>query len=605
MKSCILPIILLCCYSAVAQDSLQHPKLTIQRPAGAKPWTNRPINDKPGQFQFAIVTDRTGGHRDGIFEDGVKKLNLLQPEFVMSVGDLIEGYTTDTLELNRQWDEFFGFVNDLTMPFFFVPGNHDLTNPVQEKLWEQRIGPKNYFFVYKDVLFMALNSEDQTRGSGKGSISQDQFEWIKNTLQNNQQVRWTFLFMHQPLWLQDTDPVKWFEVERLLADRPHNVFVGHRHQYVRFERNNSNYYMLATTGGGSALRGPQLGEFDHFVWVTMTERGPILANLRLEGIFDEYVHTEKISALTSKLSTADIIRVEPLYTEQPMFKKDSLRFRLTNSFDMPLTVRLSPSFSRHLKTDMMMQEITLPPNSVKFLALEMEARKPKAPADIDPVKIKAELRVNEVPNVRGELSIPMEFYVAPLPRYELKKTKGVTIDGKLNEWKLPYTMQTAEGAAFNVVYDDTNVYLAIQVNDSEVINPSGDPTFNLDLAGFVIDAQPLAKSVNDRGENWFAKSLYFIASPEDELGKNSVWNLGEQEKALQWKCMKNEKGFAFEIAVPLSYVQKLQGSNWQTLRVNVVTQDRDNNRARPERITWQPNWREGGNVAGSGMFFKK
>ncbi|MFN8854088.1 MAG: hypothetical protein ACK50P_00890, partial [Planctomycetaceae bacterium] len=50
------------------------------------PWTNQPVNRSPGDFQFAIVTDRTGGRRPGIFTEAVRKLNLLQPEFVISVG---------------------------------------------------------------------------------------------------------------------------------------------------------------------------------------------------------------------------------------------------------------------------------------------------------------------------------------------------------------------------------------------------------------------------------------------------------------------------------------------------------------------------------------
>src|SRR5262249_18792999 len=63
--------------------------------AGEKnPWTSIKLNNEADQFQFAVVSDRTGGHRDKIFSQAVARVNLLQPEFVMSVGDLIEGYTT-------------------------------------------------------------------------------------------------------------------------------------------------------------------------------------------------------------------------------------------------------------------------------------------------------------------------------------------------------------------------------------------------------------------------------------------------------------------------------------------------------------------------------
>ncbi len=600
---CVVFILCLASVGVLAQQKLVHPDLKITQPAGAKPWTNRTINDKPGQFQFAIVTDRTGGHRPGVFEDGVRKLNLLQPEFVMSVGDLIEGYTTDTIELHRQWDEFDGFVNQLNMPFFYVPGNHDLTNPVQEKIWKQRLGPTHYSFVYKDVLFLAINSEDQTRGSGRGTISADQYDWIKKTLDAHPQVKWTFLFMHQPLWVQDADPARWFDVEKLLQNRKHTVFVGHRHHYVQYNRNSSSYYMLATTGGASPLRGPQFGEFDHFVWITMTEQGPVLANLQLEGVFDAQLHTEKVEAFTTKLWASDVVRVEPLYVTG-QFKKDSVRFRLTNSFDTPITVKFNTGFSRDLKTDFSTPEVVVQPNSVKFVALDLEARKPKPIESINPIKVKAEVAVTGQPKAGADFFVPFDFNVSPLKRYELTKTtKTIQIDGKLNEWQLSYALPGDEPVRFGITYDNANLYLAIQVTDSEIIAPAALPTFNQDFVGFVVDAQPLTKSAGDRGEAWFKNSLYFIAGPEDELGKNSTWDLGEEEKALNWKCIRHEKGYSFELAIPLSYIKNLQGETWQTVRVNIVTQDKDT--AGTKRTFWHPNWRENDHVAGSGMFFKK
>jgi hypothetical protein len=45
-----------------------------------------------------------------------------------------------------------------------------------------------------------------------------------------------------------------------------------------------NYYQLATTGGGSSLRGVKYGEFDQSAWVTMTADGPIVANVALNGV---------------------------------------------------------------------------------------------------------------------------------------------------------------------------------------------------------------------------------------------------------------------------------------------------------------------------------
>ena len=81
----------------------------------------------------------------------------------MSVGDLIMGNTTNLAQIDAEWREFIGFVERLDMPFFYVPGNHDITNPVMEQEWIKRFGRPWYHFVYRDVLFLCLNTEDPPR----------------------------------------------------------------------------------------------------------------------------------------------------------------------------------------------------------------------------------------------------------------------------------------------------------------------------------------------------------------------------------------------------------------------------------------------------------
>ena len=77
--------------AGVAQVQTEHFESDVD--TVVKPWTNLEFYNDPLNFKFAIVGDRTGGLRPGVFADGVKKLNLLMPEFVMSVGDFIPGNT--------------------------------------------------------------------------------------------------------------------------------------------------------------------------------------------------------------------------------------------------------------------------------------------------------------------------------------------------------------------------------------------------------------------------------------------------------------------------------------------------------------------------------
>jgi len=68
---------------------------------GPKPWSNKPVLTDPDRFSIAIMTDNTGGHRPGIWMQAVERVNWLRPDFGVSVGDLIEGYTEDDVEIER------------------------------------------------------------------------------------------------------------------------------------------------------------------------------------------------------------------------------------------------------------------------------------------------------------------------------------------------------------------------------------------------------------------------------------------------------------------------------------------------------------------------
>jgi 3',5'-cyclic AMP phosphodiesterase CpdA len=289
-RLCLLGAAVLVLVAAAARSRVQlqaPPAVDLRAEAAERnPWTNLRLNNDPADFRFAFVSDRTGGHRARVFSQAVEQLNLLQPEFVVCVGDLIEGYSDDSGLVAGQWKEFQTYVSRLQMPFFYLPGNHDLANRFQEKLWQEKFGRRYYHFVYRGVLFLLLSSEDPP--GDRGHIGEEQLAYIKQALEQNKDARWTLVALHRPLWSQDNVAENgWLEVEKLLNGRPYTVFAGHVHRYQKYVRNGRNYYQLATTGGGSRLRGVPYGEFDHITWVTMKKDGPLLANILLDGIYPE------------------------------------------------------------------------------------------------------------------------------------------------------------------------------------------------------------------------------------------------------------------------------------------------------------------------------
>jgi len=584
----------------------QKPTITIREFESATPYTHLDLNNDPEQFHFAVVTDRTGGHRPGVFEDGVEKLNLLQPEFVMSVGDLIEGYTEDMNTLTAEWQEFDAFVNALEMPFFYVPGNHDITNEVMEKLWIEKFGATYYHFVYKDVLFLCLNSEDQKRGAGRGTISDAQYEFVKKTLADHPDVKWTLVFMHQPLWVQENTE-RWPDVEALLSDRKHNVFAGHYHNYIAADRNNGKYIMLATTGGGSALRGPQLGEFDHFMWITMKPTGPLIANVALNGVFDEDLFTAESAELASTIEDMDVVQIEPLLLDDlANFQESELQIKLKNDLDIPVTVNLRERFNWDLTGKMDRNEITINPNSVEFAKLTLRKRVDLKTGDFSPFVLESTVTVD---TDEKSIEIPGRYLIKPLEKHTLRSSKKKKIDGKLNDWdELTHFFQAeSEGGnevRFDLSYDDDFLYVAAEVKDDEVMNSGKGAPWTQDYIGFALNGEVLPKSAMSKGKHWYANEVYFLISPEIGSAPALTHPQDRIPETAEYKCLATDDGYLLEMKMPLDYIKSKQGEEWKSFRFNLMTGDK-NTDGQTEMTFWQNDWRGSENVVGSGVFVRE
>ena len=459
----------------------------LANPAPAQvPVTDRPVNNAPGVFRFAIVADRAGGIRPGVFEGAVAKLKLLQPEFVMSVGDLIDGYTTDPAVWNSQWQEFEKIVQRLDLPFYFIPGNHDISNPALLGAWKQRRGDPWFSFVRENVLFLCLHTEDRA-GGGLGDA---QVAWAKQTLAAHPEVRWTLVFMHRPLWLEK-DQAGYEQIGAVLHGRPYTVFAGHLHHYLKSERDGMRHYVLATTGGVSAGRGMEFGEFDQVAWVTMKPDGPVVANLRLDGILPDDVVTDATQPRIDALREGTWLRAEPVVQAGPTFQRLTVPIQLINPTDFPLQVsgRLTPPAGVRFAPEQIDRIVA--PRHTDTVAVELIATGPAVPIHAWN-EAGVELILNGSYEVNGtRLELPAHQrarldwrHVAP------RAAQPVRLDGDLGEWpadgftmvERPMAMQEGwewfgpqDGRfRFAVQQRDGKVFVAVETFDDHLIT-AADP----------------------------------------------------------------------------------------------------------------------------------
>jgi hypothetical protein len=288
---------------------------------GVLPWTHENFDSADEKFTFAVFSDLTGDERERVFEIAVAQLSLLRPEFIINVGDLIEGGTEDLGEIEAQWNSFDDRAERATAPIFYVGGNHDLTGAVLRGVWDQRHGRSYYHFIYKKALFLVLDTEDyspermqeifdarnhaiavaDTEGwdaftqteyynmpeNEAGNISAEQSQYFQGVIAENADVRWTFLFMHKAAWKRD-DVQTFAAIEQALGERPYTVFNGHVHAYEHDVRRGRDYVRLATTGGFQHSKNGR--SMDHVTLVTVGERGADIVNLLMDGILDKTGH---------------------------------------------------------------------------------------------------------------------------------------------------------------------------------------------------------------------------------------------------------------------------------------------------------------------------
>jgi hypothetical protein len=321
LRQPLMVLTLLLLITACAAKTPTEPEIAVFHhdiAGAAVPWTDNAFDNSKDKFTFAIFSDLTGGEREGVFALAVEQLRLLRPELIIGVGDLIDGVGEDHAQLTEEWESFDQRAMRARAPLFHVGGNHDLSGEDLWEIWEERYAKRYYHFVYKNALFLVLDTEDNTpefqrhmfkkrneaiaifNADGRqafseseygqlqerksGRIGSEQAAYFQNVIAQYPKVRWTFVFMHKPAW-ERLDEENFSTIESALSDQPYTVFYGHLHSYLYEQRLGRDYIRLGTTGGSHVADDTMA--FDHVSMVTVADEGVDIANLRMSGIFDK------------------------------------------------------------------------------------------------------------------------------------------------------------------------------------------------------------------------------------------------------------------------------------------------------------------------------
>jgi hypothetical protein len=313
-----------------------------------------------------IYGDRTGGVPAGLkyLEQAVVDTNLLDPDLVMTVGDLVQGYNR-TPEWLEQAEEFRDIMDGLDMAWFPVAGNHDVywaqrdkTKPAgqHEANYEKHFGPLWYSFEHKNAGFVVLYTDEgdqdtNEKGFREGRLQQmspEQLDFLALALKSLEDKDHVFVFLHHPRWIGGGyTGSNWEAVHKRLKDAGNvsAVFAGHIHQ-MRFdgEVDGIKYYALATTGGALQADIPEAGLLHHMNVVTVRPDSYSVSAIPVGGVMDpERFTPEFLRQITSARSltakrTGDFLRLGLDGSVSGDYE-----FSLSNPTDSSLEVTVIPS----------------------------------------------------------------------------------------------------------------------------------------------------------------------------------------------------------------------------------------------------------------------
>ncbi|RME50892.1 MAG: metallophosphoesterase family protein, partial [Deltaproteobacteria bacterium] len=182
-------------------------------------------------------------------EAAVAEINEAGVDFVVVKGDI-------TAEARREefvWAK--EILDALTVPYYVLRGNHDRQGERLDDPFLEVFGLDRSFYTFdeQDYRMIALDSVEPR--SGIGEISEAQFEWLAEVLDESRQKR-VMIFLHHPVALQVVTPgmaVRQPDAARLLAllapyDNIVGIFSGHTHRnQIRFAPASTGRAPLAET----------------------------------------------------------------------------------------------------------------------------------------------------------------------------------------------------------------------------------------------------------------------------------------------------------------------------------------------------------------------
>ncbi len=216
-----------------------------------------PLKKDLKKYTFAVLGDsrhRTALHREILSH--IAKSNAL---FAINLGDIADHGT------EQEYQAFLREISDFPLPYYIVPGNHEVSAEGGFKRFVKYVSPMDYSFDLGDFRFIMLDT-------CRGRISGTQFAWMEKLMKSTKNV---FVLQHIPPFSPNPKTKSHIlhsdiEAKKLMAlmekYKVKAMFAGHIHAYLRAKRNGIDYIIAGCSGAYPVLPASE-GGYPHYILV--------------------------------------------------------------------------------------------------------------------------------------------------------------------------------------------------------------------------------------------------------------------------------------------------------------------------------------------------